>query len=121
MIRMMAYDWPRRDTVRSKRKLIRKINRVVRKMNRSLRNDVFKDRFSVVVLNKDIRPYSDHSGWDAHFLIEFRDEAQPNRNYAYWFEPHFIIYSGFFAGGRHVDTDLNDFIVRSDFWETYRR
>ena len=116
----MERYFPRRDTLRSKRNLKRKVRRVIRKINTDLRKDVFGDRFSLQIAQSDIRPYDDNSGWDAYFLIEFRDKLQPERNYQYWFTPHFIIYSGFFAGGRHVDTDLNDFIIKSDFWEKYK-
>jgi hypothetical protein len=117
---MMFREFPRADTLRSKRNLKRKVRRVIRRLNKGLREDVFGDRFSVHIIQSNIVPWQDNSGWDANFLIEFRDAAQPERNYAYWFSPHFIIYSGILAGGRHVDSDLNDFIIRSDFWEKYR-
>lgn len=116
----MERNYARRDTLRSKRNLKRKIRRVIRKINANMRKDVFGDRFSLRIAGSNIVPYDDNSGWDARFLIEFRDADYPERNYQYWFEPHFIIYSGFFAGGRHVDTDLNDFIIKSDFWEKYK-
>lgn len=115
----MERVFPRGDTLRSKRNLKRKVRRVIRILNKGLREDVFGDRFSLRIAQSNIRPYDDNSGWDAYFLIEFRDAAQPERNYCYWFSPHFIIYSGMFAGGRHVDSDLNDFIINSDFWEKY--
>ncbi len=113
-------DFPKRDTVRSKKKLKRKIYRTIRHINKGLRNDVFKDRFWVEVTGSRIVPWDDSSGWNAHFLISFHDRENPNRDYSSWFDPHFIIYSGFFAGGDHVDTDLNEFIIRSDFWEKYK-
>ena len=116
----MERNYPRADTLRSKRNLKRKVRRVIRTLNKSMREDVFGDRFSLRIAQTNIVPWEDNSGWNAHFLIEFRDAAQPERNYFYWFEPHFIIYSGMFAGGRHVDSDLNNFIVESDFWEKYR-
>jgi len=116
----MERNYARRDTLRSKRNLKRKIRRVIRKINADMRKDVFGDRFSLRIAQSDIVPYDDNSGWNAHFLIEFRDADYPERNYRHWFEPSFIIYSGFFAGGRHVDTDLNDFIIKSDFWEKHR-
>lgn len=116
----MIHEFPRRDTLRSKRNLKRKIRRIIRILNKQMREDVFGDRFSLRIIGSDIRPYDDNSGWDAYFNIEFLDKEQPDRNYSYWFEPHFIIYSGMFAGGRHVDSDLNDFIVNSDFWDKWR-
>ena len=116
----MRYDYPKRDTLRSKRNLKRRVRSVIRHLNKGLREDVFKDRFWLEVENAHIVPYDDNSGWDAHFYIVFHDRDCPNRDYGYWFEPHFIVYSGMFAGGRHVDSDLNDFIINSDFWEKYR-
>lgn len=116
----MMNDFPRRDTLRAKRRIKRKVRQTIRMLNKGLREDVFGDRFSVRIAASDIRPYDDNSGWDAYFLIEFLDKEHPERNYQYWFTPHFIIYSGFMAGGRHVDSDLNDFIIRSDFWENYK-
>lgn len=113
-------DYPRNDTLRKKRKIIREVKRTVRHINKDLRKDVYGDHFSVVVLGNYFRPWEDHSGWNCGFRIEFRDAKYPDRNYSYWFDPYFIVYSGFFAGGRHVDTDLNDFIVKSDFWENYK-
>ena len=117
---MQMNYFPKRDTLRSKRNLKRRVRRTIRTLNKGLREDVFKDRFWLEVENAHIVPYDDNSGWDAHFYIVFHDRDCPNRDYGYWFEPHFIVYSGMFAGGRHVDSDLNDFIVNSDFWEKYR-
>lgn len=114
------YDWPRRDTAKSKRKIMRRVNRAVRYLNKNLRKDVFGDRFSIAVVERSVRPWDDHSGWDSRFRIEFRDAKYPERNYSCWFDYHYVIYSGFFSGGRHVDTDLNDFIIRSDFWKNYK-
>ena len=116
----MDHMFPRLDTLRAKRNLKRKVRSVIRKLNKSIHEDVFGDRFSIKIVDSHIVPYDDNSGWDAQFLIEFRDADYPERNYQYWFSPHFILYSGMFAGGRHVDSDLNDFIVNSDFWEKYR-
>ena len=113
-------DFPKRTTLRSKRNLKRKIRRVVRIINKQLRADVFGDRFSLVIVGSNIVPYDDNSGWDAHFLIEFRDAKCPERNYIEWFDPYDIIYSGLFVGGRHMDAVLNDFIIRSDFWTTLK-
>lgn len=117
---MMDRYFPRKDTLRAKKKIRRQVNKIVRMLNRGMRNDVFKDRFSISIKDRQIRPYSDNSGWDANFLIEFCDKEQPERNYSYWFNIHSIVYSGMFAGGRHLDSDLNNFIVKSDFWEKYR-
>lgn len=117
---MRIYDFPRRDTERSKRNLKRKIRRVVRVLNKRMREDVFKDRFWIEIIQSDICPWDDNSGWDAHFRIAFHDNENHERDFTRWYEPHFIIYSGMFAGGNHVDSDLNDFIVNSNFWREYR-
>ena len=117
---MRVYDFPRKDTLRSKRKLKRKIRHIVRILNKRMREDVFKDRFWIEIVQSDIRPWDDNSGWDADFRIAFHDNENPARDFTRWYEPHFIIYSGMFAGGNHVDSDLNDFIVHSDFWSKYR-
>ena len=116
---MRIYDFPRNDTERSKRNLKRKIRRVVRVLNKRMREDVFKDRFWIEIIQSDIRPWEDNSGWDARFRIAFHDNKNHERDFARWYEPYFIIYSGMFACGNHVDSDLNDFIVNSDFWEKY--
>ena len=116
---MRCDDFPRKDTLRAKRNLKRKVRWAIRTLNESLRDDIFGNRFSVAIADSSIRPYDDNSGWDAYFLIEYRDAEYPERNFQYWYEPHFIITSGLLAGGRHVDSDLNKFIIESDFWDKY--
>ena len=116
----MERYFPRRDTLRSKRNLKRKVYRTIRHINKNLREDVFGDRFWLEVTNANIVPYDDNSGWDADFYVVFHDNENHSRDYGYWFNPHNIIYSGMFCGGRYVDSDLNDFIINSDFWEKYR-
>lgn len=117
---MRTYDYPKGDTLRAKDKIRRRVRATVRHINRNLRKDVFGDRFWIEIIEQHIRPWSDNSGWDAHFRIAFHDRENPERDYDYWFDPHSIIYSGLFAGGRHMDDDLNNFIVNSDFWKKYR-
>jgi hypothetical protein len=113
--------FPRADTWRSKRNLKRKVRKCIRYLNQTAREDVFGDRFSVTLLNSDVRPWDDNSGWDARFYVKLHDAEHPERDYAYWYDKHDIIYSGFFAGGRHLDSDFSEFIVRSDFWDKYRQ
>lgn len=117
---MRRYDYPRGDTLRQKRKIQRKVRACVRHINKQLQKDVFGDRFWIEIVGNQIRPWSDNSGWDAYFGIAFHDRENPERDFFYWYSPHNIIYSGLFAGGRYMDSDLNDFIVKSDFWEKYR-
>lgn len=117
---MQMNYFPKRDTLRSKRDMKRKVRRTIRKLNKGLREDVFGDRFWLEVRNANIVPYDDNSGWNAQFNVVFHDREHPERDYDYWFDPHNVVYSGMFCGGRYVDSDLNDFIVNSDFWEKHR-
>ena len=121
MKNMRMYNFPRADTFRAKDKIRKRVRSVVRHLNRQMQKDVFKDRFWIEITGQEIRPWADNSGWNARFRIAFHDRKNPERDYEYWFEPTFILYSGMFAGGRHVDSDLNDFIVKSDFWENYKK
>lgn len=116
---MMIYDYPKADTLRAKRKIQRKMRQSVRHMNRALKEDIFKDRFWIEIIGQEIRPYPDNSGWDAYFRIAFHDNEHHERDFSRWYTPYFIMYSGFFAGGEHMDTDLNKFIVDSDFWSEH--
>ena len=109
------------DTLRRKRNMHRNVVRVIKMLNRMMRKDVFGERFTVRLAAFGMRPYSDHSGWESWWLVEFYDAACPERNFRYLYDYHNVIYSGLFAGGHHVDSDLNEFIVNSDFWKTYNQ
>lgn len=111
-------EWPRKDTLRSKKKMNRRVRGTLRYMNKSLRKGVFGDRFSVTLVRKEIRPYEDNSGWNSFFVIEFRDAEDPSRNFQRVYGYEGVIYSGLFCGGDHVDKDLNNFIRNSGFWDT---
>lgn len=113
-------EWPRADTLRAKRKMSRRTKKAVRNLNKYMRKDVFGDRFTVVLVEKDIRPYYDNSGWDGAFCVEFRDAEAPERNHREWYSYHGIVDNGMFCGGKFLDKDLNDFIVNSDFWTKYK-
>lgn len=112
-------EWPRADTLRAKKKMSRRTRNAVRNLNRYMRKDVFGDRFTVVLVEKDIRPYYDNSGWNGAFCVEFRDAEVPERNHREWYSYHGIVDNGMFCGGKFLDKDLNDFIVQSDFWTKY--
>lgn len=112
-------EWPRADTLRAKKKMSRRTRNAVRNLNRYMRKDVFGDRFTVVLVEKDIRPYYDNSGWNGAFCVEFRDAEAPERNHREWYSYHGIVDNGMFCGGKFLDKDLNDFIVQSDFWTKY--
>ena len=117
---MVERDYPRGDTFRQKRKIQRKVRACVRHINKKMRADIFGDRFWIEISGQEIRPWSDNSGWHAWFKIAFHDNEQPDRDFEKWYWGRSVLYSGLFAGGDHMDTDLNDFIVKSDFWEKYR-
>ena len=115
----MTNEWPREDTLRSKKKMNRRVRGTIRYMNKSLRKEVFGDRFSVALVRKEIRPYEDNSGWDSFFVVEFRDAEDPSRNFQRAYSYDNVIYSGLFCGGDYVDKDLNNFIRNSSFWDTH--
>lgn len=115
----MTNEWPREDTLRSKKKMNRRVRGTIRYMNKSLRKEVFGDRFSVALVRKEIRPYEDHSGWNSFFVVEFRDAEDPSRNFQRAYSYDNVIYSGLFCGGDYVDKDLNNFIRNSSFWDTH--
>lgn len=112
-------EWPRGDTLRSKKKMGRRARNVVRDCNKSMRKDVFGDRFTVVLVDKEIRPFYDNSGWYGAFCVEFRDAEAPERNHREWYSYYEMVNNGMFGGGKSLDKDLNDFIVQSDFWTKY--
>lgn len=115
----MTNEWPREDTLRSKKKMNRRVRGTIRYMNKSLRKEVFGDRFSVALVRKEIRPYEDNSGWNSFFVVEFRDAEDPSRNFQRAYSYDNVIYSGLFCGGDYVDKDLNNFIRNSSFWDTH--
>lgn len=112
-------EWPRADTLRSKRKMSRRARNAVRDCNKHMRKDVFGDRFTVVLVDKQIRPFYDNSGWYGTFCVEFRDAEAPERNHREWYSYYGMVNNGMFGGGKFLDKDLNDFIVQSDFWTKY--
>ena len=115
----MTNEWPREDTLRSKKKMNRRVRGTIRYMNKSLRKEVFGDRFSVALVRKEIRPYEDNSGWNSFFVVEYRDAEDPSRNFQRAYSYDNVIYSGLFCGGDYVDKDLNNFIRNSSFWDTH--
>lgn len=85
----------------------KKVNKLMRKFNRQLRQDVFGDRFSVHQYQK-----ARNEGL-SYFLYELIDKAQPERNHLIpgWLNE--------FDCQRRVWEEMNDFIVRSNFWSIY--
>jgi len=103
--------WPKTDTLTAKKKIVRKARKIVRNYNREILSH-FDGRFSAEIIQQQIRPYPDNSGWNAYFRILYHDAEQPYRDYSYWYDEHFIEYSGFFDSGNHFDTDFSNFISK---------
>ena len=90
-----------------KTKVEKKVNRRVRQFNRELQRDVFGGRFEVRQLQK---ARVDGLSW---FLYELIDHKQPEGN---------TIVNGWvneFDFMRRIWTEMNDFIVYSNFWSIY--
>lgn len=83
------------------------VNRVAKRLNRSLERDVFGNRFAVRQVRKS---RSCGMEW---FLYEMIDREEPRRNR--------IVHGwlNVFDAERRLFTEINDFIVRSDFWAKY--
>ena len=90
-----------------KTKAEKMVNRRVRQFNRELQRDVFGGRFEVRQFQK---ARVDGLSW---FLYELIDHEQPERN---------TIVNGWvneFDFMRRIWTEMNDFIVYSNFWSIY--
>ena len=83
------------------------VNRIAKRLNRSLERDVFGNRFAVRQVCKS---KGDGMEW---FLYEMIDRKEPKRNSMVhgWLNV--------FDVERKLFTEINDFIVRSDFWAEY--
>jgi len=99
-----------------------KINRFIHSMNRNLYEDVFKNRFSIhQVSRQDLCECGGFhfSNWcRSAYLIEFRDNEEPERDYSKWFDCWDV--SGPWLSSGSVTSNLNTFIIESDFWEKWR-
>ena len=86
---------------------VKKVNRMVRRLNKQLFADVFGKRF-------EVRQYQKARANDMdYFLYELRDNEDPSRNYII---PEWL---NVFDATRKIYWDMNDFIVRSNFWSKY--
>ena len=92
-----------------KTKTDKKVNKIVRQINKELREDVFKDRFSLHQLKKA-------RGIDnmQYYLYEMRDREEPERNTII---PWVSGYSSFAYA--KIMIELNNFIVFSNFWSKH--
>jgi len=105
---------------KERERILEDVYNTVHTINDQIKNDVFDGRFEMEITKQSLEPYDDNSGIEAYFWIAFHDRKYPERDFEYVYTPHDIIYSGMFAGGRHMDSDLNKFIIESDFWKTYK-
>ena len=95
----------------SKTKIDKKVNKKVRNFNKSLKEDVFNGRFWVRQYQK-----TKYDGLH-YYLYELIDNLEPERN---------RIIRGWMLGESclfmsDIWDEMNDFIIKSDFWELYRK
>lgn len=89
----------------------KRVNRRIRQLNKQLKEDVFGNRFELRQVKK---AFGD--GIEL-FLYEMRDNLQPERNCycSQWYSAFDI------CKFNNIDIDINNFIVKSDFWKTYNK
>ena len=87
----------------------KKVNKKIRDFNKELKKDVFKDRFWVRQCKK-IKV----DGLN-FYLYELIDNLEPERNYII---PGWIWDGSTFFVGK-IFENMNDFIVKSDFWAIF--
>ena len=93
----------------SKTKDDRLVNRNVKKLNMQLAQDVFGNRFYARQIRKS------KGDGVMYYMYELCDREQPNRNRIVPWETAFAI-----DILNKIWTEMNEFIVTSDFWEKYR-
>ena len=95
----------------SKTKTDKKVNKKVREFNKSLKEDVFENRFWVRQYQKALLDGV------SYYLYELIDELGSNRNRIIreWIRGE----SDFFM--HKIFEEMNDFIIKSDFWELWRK
>lgn len=92
----------------AKTKMDRKVNKMVRQFNKSLREDLFKDRFWVRQMQK-----ATVDGLQ-YYLYECIDNLHPENNRIVLWQ-----YGGSYFFMSKIWEEMNDLIVRSDFWDLY--
>lgn len=90
-----------------KSKDAKKVNQVAKRLNKSLRQDVFGSRFWVKQIKK-----SRGDGME-YFLYQLKDREDPERDRLI---PGWL---NVFDVERKLFWEVNDFIVRSNFWAKY--
>lgn len=93
------------------KKICRKANCRARQLNKQLEKDVFGNRFWVKEIRKS---YIDGIHY---FMYELRDRKQPERNQIIgeWFNEFALL------NFNDLWLKMNDFIITSDFWTTYKQ
>lgn len=92
-----------------KTKMDKKVNRVARQLNRQLTEDVYGSRFQI----RQIQKTKGLDNWP-YYLYELVDNEQPERNKIIPWTSGFSI-----TTFRPLHMEMNDFIVKSDFWKKY--
>ena len=88
----------------------RRVNKNVRKLNKELQNDVFGDRFEARQHKKSRKEGI------SYYMYLLIDNKHPERNMIVPWESAFSIYQF-----NHIWLAMNDFIISSDFWQTYNK
>lgn len=88
----------------------RRVNKNVRKLNKELQKDVFGDRFKARQYKKSRKEGI------SYYMYLLIDNKYPERNMIVPWESAFSIYQF-----NHIWLAMNDFIVSSDFWQTYNK
>lgn len=94
-----------------KSKNAKRVNKKIRQINKQLKEDVFGNRFE---LRQVAKQFSD--GIEI-FLYEMIDNLQPERTCycSQWYSAFDI------CNFNNIDIDINNFIVKSNFWATYKK
>ena len=88
----------------------RRVNKNVRKLNKELQKDVFGDRFEARQYKKSRKKGI------SYYMYLLIDNKHPERNMIVPWESAFSIYQF-----NHIWLAMNDFIISSDFWQTYNK
>ena len=95
----------------AKNKTDKKVNKLVKNFNKKLKEDLFKDRFWVRQYQK-----ARIDGLD-YYLYELKDRLEPERDRVIrkW------LYGKSYFFMDEIWEGMNDFIIKSDFWDLYWR
>ena len=88
----------------------------INELNERISNDVFKNRFHLACHSIGIT-VDNEGAWLNDCEVAFYDDVQPERDYVRHYG-HSTMINRWYWGG--PDYDLNEFIVRSNFWKLER-